>query len=115
MEDIAPNQIYKQVFEDNTKFGFEKDIYSTEFFEFVKSTLNAVIQLNNKSASDKQADRSQNAVLIKQINNNALTIGKKATLEILAKCFYNQGMDEMVQCLLEILKKDDELCKTFIE
>jgi hypothetical protein len=28
VEDIAPNQIYKQVFEDNQKFEFENDIYS---------------------------------------------------------------------------------------
>jgi hypothetical protein len=42
VEDIAPNKIYKQVFEDNAKFGFENDIYSSEFFDFIKSTLNAV-------------------------------------------------------------------------
>ena len=28
VEDIAPNKIYKQVFEDNQKFEFENDIYS---------------------------------------------------------------------------------------
>ena len=38
-DDIAPNQIYKQVFEDNQKFEFENDIYSTEFFDFVKGIL----------------------------------------------------------------------------
>jgi hypothetical protein len=42
VEDIAPNAIYKQVFEDNHKFEFENDIYSTEFFEFVKSIITAV-------------------------------------------------------------------------
>jgi ubiquitin carboxyl-terminal hydrolase 9/24 len=47
VEDIAPNQIYKNVFEDNAKFGFENDIYSSEFFDFVKSTLTAVYQLDN--------------------------------------------------------------------
>lgn len=36
VEDIAPNEIYKQVFEDNFKFEFENDIYSSEFFEFVR-------------------------------------------------------------------------------
>ena len=34
-----PNKFYKQVFEDNNKFSFEKDIYSIEFFKF---TLNVI-------------------------------------------------------------------------
>ena len=42
VEDIAPNAIYKQVFEDNFKFEFENDIYSTEFFEFVRGIINAI-------------------------------------------------------------------------
>ena len=41
VEDIAPNKIYKQVFEDNQKFEFENDIYSQEFFEFIKRILSA--------------------------------------------------------------------------
>jgi hypothetical protein len=28
VEEIAPSQIYKQVFEDNQKFEFDNDIYS---------------------------------------------------------------------------------------
>ena len=43
VEDIAPNQIYKQVFEDNQKFEFENDIYSTEFFDFINGILKAVV------------------------------------------------------------------------
>lgn len=41
VEDIAPNKIYKQVHEDNQKFEFDNDIYSTEFFDFLKSILSA--------------------------------------------------------------------------
>ena len=43
VEDFAPNQIYKQVFEDNQKFEFENDIYSTEFFAFINGILKAVV------------------------------------------------------------------------
>ena len=39
LEGIKPNKIYKQVFEDNQKFEFENDIYSSEFYDFIKSTL----------------------------------------------------------------------------
>ena len=47
VEDIAPNQIYKQVHEDNKKYEFDNDIYSTEFFEFLKSILGAGNKLIN--------------------------------------------------------------------
>lgn len=33
------NDIYKKVFEDNSKFTFESDIYSSEFFEFILQIL----------------------------------------------------------------------------
>ena len=88
VEDIAPNQIYRQVSEDNAKFGFEKDIYSTEFFDFIRNTMNAVLQINSKSEFNT-GSRSSSHHLIKHINSNALAVGKKAVLEILAKCFYN--------------------------
>ena len=41
VEEIAPSKIYRQVFEDNQKFEFDNDIYSQEFFDFVKSILTA--------------------------------------------------------------------------
>ena len=45
VEDIAPNKIYKQVHEDNKKFGFDNDIYSQEFFDFIKSIMQAALNL----------------------------------------------------------------------
>jgi hypothetical protein len=45
VEDIAPNKIYKQVHEDNKKFGFDNDIYSQEFFDFIKSIMHAALNL----------------------------------------------------------------------
>lgn len=46
VENITPNEIYKQVFEDNYKYEFENDIYSNEFFEFVRSIITAVSGLD---------------------------------------------------------------------
>lgn len=34
-----PNQIFAKVLEDNTKFSFENDVYSLEFFDFIKTIL----------------------------------------------------------------------------
>lgn len=34
-----PNEIFSKVLEDNTKFTFENDVYSQEFFNFLKTIL----------------------------------------------------------------------------
>ncbi len=39
VEEIFPSSIYQKVQEDNKKFEFDNDIYSNEFFEFVRSIL----------------------------------------------------------------------------
>ena len=39
VEEIFPSSIYQKVQEDNKKFEFDNDIYSSEFFEFVRSIL----------------------------------------------------------------------------
>ena len=88
VQDIAPNQIYKQVFEDNAKFGFENDIYSSEFFDFIKGTLNAVANLDQQQAT-RGAKENQQQEVMNKVRQNALIVGKKTILEILSKCFYN--------------------------
>lgn len=37
-----PNSIFSRVLEDNTKFSFENDVYSSEFFVFLKQILENV-------------------------------------------------------------------------
>lgn len=39
----APNRIFEKVLEDNRKFGFENEIYSAEFFDFVLGIQKAVL------------------------------------------------------------------------
>ncbi len=51
MNDIVPNKIYGQVFEDNQKFEFENDVYSKEFFDFIQSITSSVVSLNTKQES----------------------------------------------------------------
>ena len=34
-----PNKIFSKVLEDNTKFSFENDVYSLEFFDFIRQIL----------------------------------------------------------------------------
>jgi len=42
VEDFPSSKIYRQVSEDNKKFEFDNDIYSQEFFDFVKGILLSV-------------------------------------------------------------------------
>ena len=41
-KDAKPNDIYAKVFEDNQRFSFENDVYSKEFFSFLKQILATV-------------------------------------------------------------------------
>jgi ubiquitin carboxyl-terminal hydrolase 9/24 len=104
-EDIVPNDIYKQVFEDNCKFEFENDIYSTEFFDFVKSIMEAIHQLSTEEDSE----------IVDNITENAIGIGKKTVMEILSRFFYNQGIGEMTDVLIKILKSKAHLARKFME
>ena len=107
VEDIAASQIYKQVFEDNSTFEFENDIYSVEFFEFIKGIINAVASLDKDERNPKE--------IMDSVKNNILQVGKKTVLEILSKSFYNSSMKQMVEALIEIFKKDDSLCYKFMD
>ena len=70
-EGETANKIYKNVAEDNMKFTFESDIYSTEFFDFILQILNSV--------ADSDVDN--------QTKINGLYIGSKVGFEILARMF----------------------------
>lgn len=39
VDNETPNNIFTKVLEDNTKFTFENDVYSQEFFDFLKTIL----------------------------------------------------------------------------
>ena len=49
-----------------------------------------------------------------KVYNNIIYVGKKSILEILAKCFYNQTIKNLVEILIDIMKVNDELCFTFM-
>lgn len=105
-EDIAPNSIYRQVFEDNQKFEFENDIYSTEFFDFVKGILQAVLLLDK--------DRKNQGEVLDDVKRKALSVGKKTILDLLSKCFYNTSIKFLVESLIDIMKRDESLCAIFL-
>ena len=96
MEEITPNQIYKQVMEDNMKFEFENDIYSQEFFDFIHG--------NIKSVTTLLASNNERSDLVKNCTLNVMKIGKKAILEIVAKCFHNRCITAMMISFVDLFK-----------
>ena len=108
MEEIAASKIYRQVFEDNQKFEFDNDIYSQEFYDFVKGVLLAVKESIALSQSSDSA-------LIQSIKKNAVDIGKKTILDLLAKSFHNASIKQLCEALNDIFKEDESLCGTFLQ
>lgn len=92
------NDIYKKVAEDNSKYTFESDIYSTEFFDFIMRIL--------KSVSDGDIDDAAKL--------DGMQIGTKVGFEILARMFVNPGIDRLSQVMLDILASSPELSKSFL-
>jgi hypothetical protein len=82
VEDVPPNSIYKKVYEDNFKLDFENDIYSAEFFEFIRQITLAVQALD----SDRK-HQGQQPELLEKAKKNMLAVSKKTILDLLAKCY----------------------------
>lgn len=93
------NDIYKKVAEDNMKFTFESDIYSTEFFDFIMRILQSVAE----------GDVDGDAKLL------GLKIGTKVGFEILARMFVNPGIDRLSQVMLDILGSRPDLSQGFLD
>ena len=87
------NDIYKKVAEDNMKFTFESDIYSTEFFDFIMRIL--------QSVAEGEVDGYAKLL--------GLKIGTKVGFEILARMFVNPGIDRLSQVMLDILGSRPDL------
>jgi len=108
VEDIPPNSIYKQVYEDNFKLDFENDIYSAEFFEFIRQITTAVQALDQ--------DRKYHGLPeLDSAKRNMLAVSKKTILDLLAKCYQNTSIKQLVEALTELMNRDPSLCELFLD
>ena len=103
MDNEKPSSIFQAVYEDNAKLAFENDVYSEEFFTFVKNILENVVSLGRKDSAVNHGMRV-----------NSITAARRATFDILARCFNNQGMREMVSLMIQIFEQDDPLVLGFM-
>jgi len=83
----APNQIYKEVNGDNAKLTFETDVYSPDFFKFLRDTLESVGSL----------DGCEKDLALVRINS--LRMAKKVLFDILARCTLSLQMKPIIETI----------------
>jgi hypothetical protein len=83
----TPNRMFRKVLESNRKDGFEKDIYSDDFFQFVLGLAQVAVHTDDAATRQK-----------------AVQICSKVTLEILAKAHNNASIDKHLYALVQLLK-----------
>ena len=88
-----PNKIFSKVLDDNTKFSFENDVYSLEFFDFIKTILMNVAAFG--SVEDLVYD---------EMRRGSIKVAKKAAFDILARCFYNNGIKDIIAVMIQIFQ-----------
>ena len=93
VDNETPNNIFTKVLEDNTKFTFENDVYSQEFFDFLKTILQSVASFGGLNDEVNIEMRSQSIV-----------VAQKAAFDILARCFYNSGIKDIVAVMTQIFE-----------
>jgi hypothetical protein len=98
-----PSEIYTKVYDDNKKFTFENDIYSQEFFDFIKKILENVATLTDDSE------------LSHELRSSSMEVAQKVLFDILARCFENGGMKSVVEVMISIFSKDDKLVQNFVQ
>lgn len=108
---FVPSKIYNKVQESNLDFFFEKLIYSTEFFEFVKELMVGARDLNLK----REVMSAEEKVHLDEISVLMAKVGSKIVLEVLAKAYYNFKMNDVTDLLISMFDSSDEACKSFME
>ena len=107
VEEIYPSAIYQKVQDDNKKYEFDNDIYSNEFFEFVRQILVAA----SKHDLDNSEEREQSL----KVKEKSLLVGKKTVMELLAKCYSNSQIKPLCEVMMDIMKQDVSLCHSFLD
>lgn len=107
-QDATPNEIFNKVKQDNTQYSFENDVYSPEFFNFIKEIIDNVAAIKDEDVPQDQKH------LLKQVRLEGLEVAQKANFEILARCFSNEGMKTLSKSYIDIFARDEELLIRFM-
>lgn len=107
-QDVQPNEIFNKVASDNKAFSFETDVFSSEFFNFIKEVIDNVAAIKDEDVAEDQKH------LLKQVRIAGLEVAQKANFEILARCYNNETMKILSKSYMEIFARDDDLLVRFM-
>ena len=103
---FVPHRIYKQVWEDNNEFLFEKQIYANEFFSFLRDVLLAV--------KEQLAAPALPPALRAQLSQDMVSIGSKMVLEVLSRAYSNDPVSKISEVLLDIYQSSEPASRKFL-
>jgi len=91
----VPPELFKEVWEDNSTFIFERQIYSMEFFDFV---LNVIRSVNGLLAGASLDAGNEIATTVTKIT-------MKIILNVLSHSYHNLSMEKIVDELIILFKE----------
>ena len=104
VEPKVPAKLYQEVWEDNTNFLFEKQIYSAEFFDFVQDVLLESYSLLPTVVPD----------LRPQIEGSATRIAAKIILGVLAHAYHNSLIKPLTKQLRLLFSQSQVASQEFL-
>jgi hypothetical protein len=108
---FVPNKIYKEIWEDNLEFSFEKLIYSNEFYDFVKELMNGTLGFKEKYDSLKPEDQKQ----VDTVISNMAKVGNKIAYGVLAKAYHNYKLPSLSDSLIQLYEASDTAVLTTMD
>ena len=107
----CPNSLYKSVWEDNIDLFFERLIYSKEFYDFVKNLMIGTWELNKSIIPENLLQKE----LLENASKQAVHVGSKLVLDVLAKAFYNSQMTDITDVLISLYAESDVAVMSFLD
>lgn len=101
----VPPQLFREVWEDNTVFISERQLYSSEFFHFILDTI--------RSANSLLPTLSPSAADLMAVNVTRMAV--KVAFDVLAHAYYNQVLDKVVDELVALFREREVAVKEFFE
>jgi len=99
----VPHNLYQEVWEDNSTFLFERQIYSNEFFQFVhdifKESYSLLPALPKPNSDDTAVSMTR--------------IASKIIYDVLAHAYYNTNIKDITEQLITLFKQSEAATNEF--
>ncbi len=104
LEPRVPEKLHQEVWEDNTNFLFERQIYSTEFFVFVHNVLLESYSLIPVAGPELQP----------RLEASATRVAAKTIIGVLSHAYHNAVILPMTKRLVQLFSQSQAAAKEFL-